>query len=224
MELDNLKLNWQQYHSTVEKSIHLNEPNLNALQRQKISAKLSTVYFKNIIVLLLHIIMLVFLTWFVAQNMESFTYAMSGIVLIVFYVFAMINTTNRIFLIKEISASHDIVTSQHLLLRLQLKILQFLKLSVIFIPAFLAYPVIITKINKDYGLRLFGDFDIFAAAGGNWELAQIITSVVCIPLGIWFYQAISFENLDRKWIRQLMTRVSNKSISEALAFMDTLKK
>jgi hypothetical protein len=224
MELDNLKINWQQYHSSLENSLHINQSNLDALQKQKINSKLSAVYFQNVIILFSHIVMLVFLAWFVAQSIGSFTYAMSGIVLIVFYIFAMINTTNRIFLIREINASHDIVTAQHLLLRLQLKIFQFLKLSVIFIPAFLAFPVVITKINKDYGLDLFGDFDIFTAAGGNWELAQIIASAVCIPLGIWFYQAVSFENLDKKWVRKLIERISDKSISEALLFMDTLKK
>jgi hypothetical protein len=224
MELDNLKINWQQYNSSLENSMHINQSNLDALQKQKINSKLSAVYFQNVIILFSHIIMLVFLAWFVAQSIGSFTYAMSGIVLIVFYIFAMINTTNRIFLIREISASHDIVTAQHLLLRLQLKIFQFIKLSVIFIPAFLAFPVVITKINIDYGLGLFGDFNIFTAAGGNWELAQIIASVICIPLGIWFYQAVSFENLDKKWVRKLIERISDKSISEALLFMDTLKK
>ena len=90
--------------------------------------------------------------------------------------------------------NNDVATIQSSLVILQTHILNYAKLAILFIPTFLAYPTILTKVIKDFDIKAMADFDIIAKSNGSWWTLQLVAFVILIPLGIWFYKEISYKN------------------------------
>ena len=112
---------------------------------------------------------------------------------------------------------------QSSLTMLQTHIVSYAKMAILFIPTFLAYPTIITKVIKDYDIKFLSDFDIIAKSNGSWWTLQCWMSVVLIPIGIWFYNEVSYKNIDKDWVRNFIEQSSGKRVAKALGFLKELQ-
>lgn len=111
-------------------------------------------------------------------------YALSAIFLLAFYTTTLINSLKQISLIKHMDFDKDLATMQSSLVMLQTHFVNYVKMIILFIPSFLAYPAIITKVIKDYDIKFLADFDIIAKSNGNWWTLQFWMFIVLIPLGV----------------------------------------
>jgi hypothetical protein len=94
---------------------------------------------------------------------------------------------------------------------------------ILFIPTFLAYPTVISKVIKDYDIKFLADFDIIAKSNGNWWTLQFWMFIVLIPLGVWFYNEVSYKNIDKAWVRNFIQKSSGKRVTKALEFLKELQ-
>ena len=85
MELDNLKTVWQDYDSTLEKSLNLNLHTLDLIQTQKVKSVLTPLYWQRIIEITFHTIAIALLSIFCYYNYNQLPYAISAYMLITFY-------------------------------------------------------------------------------------------------------------------------------------------
>jgi len=72
-------------------------------------------------------------------------YAVSALVLIAFFIVALINSTKQLIIIKRMDYSSDIVTIQGSLAMLQANNLDYARMVILFIPACLAFPVVFLR-------------------------------------------------------------------------------
>ena len=94
---------------------------------------------------------------------------------------------------------------------------------VLFIPTFLAYPVIITKVIRDFNIKALADFDIISKSNGSWWIVEMMALIILVPLGIWFYKEINYKNIDKNWVRNFIQKSSGTRVTKALEFLKELQ-
>lgn len=223
MELDELKTMWKSNNEKLDKSIRLNEQNLEQIQSKKLASKLTPLYRQRIVECVFHVLALVLLLTFLFKNLSELPYALSAIALIAFYSTTLINAINQLQLIRKIDYNKDIATIQSSLVLLQTHIVNYAKLAVLFIPAFLAFPVVISKAIKDYNIKFFKDFDIIAQSNGSWWTMMISVSAISIPVGIWFYNEVTYKNIHKRFVKRFIEKSSGKRVAKALEFLKELQ-
>ena len=137
--------------------------------------------------------MIVLLSIFCYYHFNEPRYTLPAYVLLTFYSLAFKHSFLQIKNMYSISADKNIISMQASLASIQSGNLHFVRLSVLFIPALLSFPVVISKAISDFNLHALSGFDIIQQTNGNWWTAEIIASVILIPLGIWFYREINYK-------------------------------
>jgi hypothetical protein len=223
MELDQLKTAWLSNDEKLERRIKLNEQSIELIQTQKLASKLTPLYRQRVIECIFHSIAIVLLIAFLFKNIAEFPYAVSAIALLAFYVTTFINAIKQINLIQNMDFNKDLATMQSSLVMLQTHIISYAKLAVLFIPTFLAYPTILTKVIKDFDIKAMADFDIIAKSNGNWWTAELMALIILVPLGIWFYKEVTYKNMDKKWVKNFIQKSSGTRVTKALEFLKELQ-
>ncbi len=223
MELDEIKAMWLANDAKLEKSLELNEQSIASLQTQKVESNLAPLYRQRVVESIFHSAAIGLLACFLTKNFFQFPYAASAVVLLAFYITTLLNALKQINIIKTVDYSKDLATIQSALVMLQTHIINYAKLTVLFIPTFLAYPVIFTKVIKDFNIKALAGFDIIKQSNGNWWLVQLIVFIVLIPLGIWFYKQVSYKNVEKKWVKNFIRQSSGTRVMRALEFLKELQ-
>ena len=141
--------------------------------------------------------------WFYIKNIgQNFLFVLSAIALLVFYITTFMNAFKQIKLIKTL-ITHDLATIQSSLVLLNTHFVNYAKLAILFIPSFLTYPVIISKIIKDFNIKGLADVDIIAKSNGelvdsrNNRLHHINTHWHLV------YKSVTYYNLDKNGLKIL---------------------
>jgi hypothetical protein len=221
MELDELITVWQSNDAKIDKTVQLNVNTFDQIVSQKVKSALKPLLWQRIMEISFHSATLILLFAFL-YNLNQLPYAISAIVLIAFYGFLLINCLKQIQIIRNIGNNPDIVSMQKALAKIQIHLLYFVRLSVLCIPAFLSYPIVVSKAFTDLNIMMFGDFDLLQKSGGAWWYAEMITYIILIPLGIWFYKQVSTKNMHKKWVAQIIKRSSSARVAKASEYLNEL--
>jgi len=122
--------------------------------------------------------------------------------------------------------SSDIVGIQSSLVMLQTHSVNYMRLAVLCIPTFLAYPLVVSKAIGDLSLTGLGFLDIGSNFHAEWWRVQVIVFIVLTPLCIFFYKYVSYKNIHIDWVKKTIQRTSGARIAKAIEFvkeLDTLK-
>ena len=114
--------------------------------------------------------------------------------------------------------SDDIVTIQSSLIMLQTYIANYVRLTFLCMPTYLAYPIIAFKV--------FANFDIVSQLSRNWWTGQIIFAIILIPLCIWLYRQVTYKNIHKRWVKYIIENSLSTSVTKAMEFireLETLK-
>lgn len=216
MELHELKSIWQAYDNKLEKSLKLNLHCLQTIQAQKVKSKLTPLLWLRIFEVLLHVGTIYWLTGFLYRHFFQIQYAVSAMVVILFFTMAFINCIRQVIIIKQMDYSNDIVSIQSSLIVLRTHLINYVKLSFLCLPTFLAYPII--------GFKAGWDLDIVAHFHHNWWTAQIVFSVLMIPVCIWLYKQVSYKNMHKKWVRNLIVQsLGSGSVGKAIEVVNEIE-
>jgi hypothetical protein len=109
------------------------------------------------------------------------------------------------------------------LARLKTHMLNFIRLSVLTIPAFLSFPVVVPRAFANLNMNVFRDFDIIGHTHGTWWLVQLISFSILLPLGIWFYRQVTPRSIHKKWVRHIIDTTGNKSVGKAAKYLNELE-
>jgi hypothetical protein len=223
MELDELKSMWQSYDAKLEKNLKLNLRCVELLQTQKVRSKLAPLFWGRVAEVSFHGLAIVLLLLFLAYNLSEFPYAASAVLLLCFYGVATWNCIKQMKIIKQMDYSNDIVSIQSSLVMLQTNIVNHARLAVLCIPTFLAYPVVVSKAIADLNITSMAEFDIIAKSNGEWWMAQLVASIVLVPLCVWFYSQVTYRNMDKKLVRDFIEKTSGTRVRKAMEFVKELE-
>ena len=111
---------------------------------------------------------------------------------------------------------------QQSLMRIQTHLLNFIRLTVLCIPTFLSYPVVVSKAFTDLNITIFGNFDLVKRTNGSWWYAELVAYVILIPLGVWFYRQVSVKNIQKPWVARVIKKSSSVRVTKAIEYLNEL--
>ncbi len=211
MDIIELKTIWESYDKKLEKSAQLNLHCIEMIQSQRVKSKLQGLLILRIIEVLAHLAVLYYLAKFFIANIFEIHFSLSSGVLLLFFTIACINGITQISLIKQIDYSENITAIQKKLTLLHSRIIDYLRLTFLVLPTYMAYPIIFFKI--------LAGIDIVLLFNHNWWMGQLIFSAVAIGPCIWLYKAVSYKNLHKKWVRYIIEKSVGQSITKAMSFI-----
>jgi len=223
MELDALKSAWQAHESDLASKAKLNARLLDKIEAQKLRSNVRPLLVENMVAIISHILTITGLLVFLIYHISDVHYAVSALVLLGYYLFLTVNAGRQIGEIKSIGRRSDVLSMQSSLTRLTIHKLDFVRLSVLTIPAFLSFPVVVPKALEDLNIKVFNGFDIISQTHGAWWLAEIITFLVLIPLGVWFYTQVKPENAHKNWVRNLIIKTTGRNVRQAIQYLNELE-
>lgn len=223
MELSEMKSVWQAYDSRLQKSLKLNLHCLGLIQTQKVKSQLTPLIWQRAIELVLHTTAIALLLAFLVSNFSEWPYAVSALALLVFYVVAFSNCLRQLLVIKRMDYSNDIVTIQSSLVMLRSHMVNLARLSVLCIPTYLAYPMVVSKAIADLDLEGLSFMDIRAGYDGNWWTVQLIATIMLAPLCIAFYRQVSYKNIHIGWVKKIILKFSGHRVTRAMELMNELE-
>ncbi|MEI9908239.1 MAG: hypothetical protein WDO71_00330 [Bacteroidota bacterium] len=138
-----------------------------------------------------------------------------------FYILAIVMCLKQTIIIKRMDYSNDIVTIQSSLVMLQTHIVNNMRVAVLCIPTFMAYPIVVSKAITDFDFTSLAYFDITSHYQGNWW--TITATIILIPLCIWFYRQVSYKNIHKKWVKHIIQKTSGTRIRKAIEFIKELE-
>jgi len=215
MELSEIKSIWQAYDTKLEKSLKLNIHCLEMIQTQKVKSKLTPLLWFRVVEIILYIVVIFWLTGFLYKHFFEFQFAVSALALIGFFIIAFINCLKQIIIIKQMDYSHDIVTIQSSLITLQTYIANYVRLTFLCMPTYLAYPIIAFKV--------LANFDIVSQLSRNWWTAQIIFTIILTPMCIWLYRQVTYKNIHKRWVKFILEKSLSTSVTKAMVFIKELQ-
>jgi hypothetical protein len=215
MELAEIKSLWQSYDRKLEKSLQLNLRCLELIQAQKVKSKLKPLFWLRTAETLVHVVVVYWLITFLFRNFTEWPLALSALSLLVFFGLAMINGIRQLIIIKQMDYSDDIITIQSSLVLLRTHIVDYVKLTFLALPTWLAYPIV--------GLKALGGIDIAYLLHGNWWTGQIIFTILSIPVCIWLYSQVSYQNIHKAWVRFIIEKSAGNTVSKAMEFIHELE-
>jgi len=217
MELSEIKSMWQAHEMKLEKTLKLNLHCLAMIQSQKVKSKLSPLLWQRIIEVVLHIVVIWWLVGFLYNHLKQWGYVLSALSLIAFYIVAFINCVKQIIIIRQIDYSNDVLHLQSSLEKLQVHVVNYMRLTFLVFPTYLAYPII--------ACEAFLGVDLLQHLHGNWWKAQIIFCMLLVPVSIWLYKEISYKNIHKKWVKFIIGMAGNRVLEsmEFLKELETLK-
>ena len=223
MELTEMKSIWQAYDSRLQKSLKLNLHCLGLIQTQKVKSQLTPLIWQRGIELALHTMAIALLLAFLVNNFSQWPYAVSALSLLVFYVIAFSNCLRQILIIRRMDYSNDIVTIQSSLVMLRAHMVNLARLSILCIPTYLAYPMVVSKAIADLELKGLSFMDIRAGYQGNWWTVQLIVTIILVPLCIAFYRQVSYKNIHIGWVKNIIRKFSGNRVTRAMELMNELE-
>ncbi|HEV7621829.1 MAG TPA: hypothetical protein VGO09_08855 [Flavisolibacter sp.] len=211
MDIEELKNIWQAYDNKLAQSIRINMHCLELIQSQKAKSKLNLLLFTRLIEIAAHIVIICYLGNFLYFHFTEVQFALSAVILILFFIIAFINCSRQVIIILEIDYSKNITEIQRKLTILQSYIANYIRLTFLMLPTYLAYPIIAFKV--------LGNFDIVSQLSHKWWIAQIIFTILLIPVCIWLYKEVSYKNMHKKWVRFIIEKSAGTTVTKAMDFI-----
>jgi hypothetical protein len=214
MELNELKGIWQQYDDKLERSLKLNQKCMEQIQAQKTRSKLAPLVRIRIFEMTVHALVIWWLAGFLADHLLQWKFAAAAAVLIIFFCISFLTCLKQVIIIKRLDYSDDIITIQSSLVMLQTHNADYVRLSFLLIPTYMAYPIIFFK--------AVGGIDI-SGINADWWLAQFIFSLLIMFPCIWIYRQLNYRNIHKKWVRRWLEFLSGKHIANAMRFVSEME-
>lgn len=222
MELDELKSAWKSNDLSLNKRVGLREDHLEKIGSRKVEPVLGSILRQRVVECAFHLTAIVLLAVFLVRNLNELPYAVSAVVLLAFYAATLVSAARQIRLINSMDFAGDLSTVQSSLLKLQTHIVSYVKMAVLFIPTFLAYPAVVGKVIRDLDVKMFAGLDRVVLST-SWWTAQFWMYIVFVPLGIWFFQEVSYRNIDKAWVRRFVEKSTGKRVVKALELLKELQ-
>lgn len=151
----------------------------------------------------------------IADNWAVTHLAVSGIILHVFTLIALVGSIGQLVLLQQIDYSKPIVEIRKKIELINSHALLFLKLVFLSAPVWWAYPLT--------ALSYLFNFDIYPHLDPDFVLNYIVVNALMIFPLVWFLSKLSYKNLHVKWVRKTIGFFTGTKTKKALEFLNELE-
>lgn len=148
------------------------------------------------------------LGWYIASNWGQSHLVISGIILHLFTLIALIGSIGQLILLQQIDYAKPIIEIRKKIERVNSHGLLFVKLLLLSAPVWWSYAIV--------GLDVFLGYDIYIYFKPDFvQRYFVINLLLIIPL-LWLFTKLSYKNLHVKWVRITINFFAGSRTMEAL--------
>ncbi len=215
MEASELKKILAAYDTKLDNKLSLNLTSLENMNLSKSKKNIHIILIYRVIEVICFSFLALYLGSFIATNWEHTHLAISGIIVDIFTIIALIGSIGQIVLLQQIDFSKPIVKIRKKIELVNSHGLLFLKLIFLSAPVWWAYAIV--------AINIFLGFDLYVHLDPDFVVRYLIINFLLIlPLG-WFLNKLSYKNLHIKWVRKTIGFFTGTKTMKALGFLNDIE-
>ena len=215
MEASELKNILEAYDRKLDRNLKLNNAALKNINLEKSEKKTRTVLVHRVIELISFALLALFMGNYIATNWGQTHLVISGIMVHVFTLIALIGSIGQVVLLQQIDFTKPIVDIRKKIELVNAHGLLFVKLIFLSAPIWWSYAIV--------AIDTFLDVDLYTHLETDFVIRYlIINALLLIPL-IWLFNKLTYKNLHLIWVRKTIEFLSGTKTRKALEFLNDLE-
>jgi hypothetical protein len=215
MEVLELKKIMEAYDNKLDKTLLLNKSAVKALQLKKSQNSTKKILRYRIFEVVIFSFLAIFLGWYIANNWDQTHLAISGIIVHVFALVAVVGSIGQIVLLQQIDFSKPIVKIRNKIELVNSHGLLFVKLIFLSAPVWWSYAIV--------GIDLFLDFDLYIHLEQDFVIRYLVLNFILIIPIVWVFNKLSYKNLHIKWVRKTIRLFAGTKTMKAMEFLNDIE-
>lgn len=215
MEAFELKKIMEAYDNKLDKTLRLNKSLMSDLKLEKPQNNIKKILRYRIFEVVSFSFLALFLGWYIANNLSQTHLVISGVILHVFTLIALVGSIGQVVLLQQIDFSKPIVEIRKKIEQVNSHNLLFFKLVLLSAPVWWSYVIVAIDFFLDVDLYLYLDSDFVFRY-------LVINFLLIIPL-LWVFNKLSYKNLHIKWVRKTIRIFTGTKTMKALEFLNDIE-
>lgn len=208
MEATELKQLMKAYENKLDRSLQLNVSSLDKVSLATPKQSTNKVLRNRVFEVITFGILAIFIGWYIASNVSQTHLVVSGVIVHVFTLVALIGSIGQVVFLKQIDYSKPIIEIRTKIERVNAHELLFVKLIFLSAPVWWAYTIV--------AIDVFLGVDFFQYLETDFVSRYLVTNMLLILPLIWFFRILSYHNLHKKWVRKTLAIFTSAKTLEAL--------
>ena len=215
MEAFELKKIMEAYDNKLDKTLHLNKSSMNELQLGKPQNSTKKILRYRIFEVVFFSFLAIFSGWYIANNLDKTHLAISGIILHVFTLIALVGSVGQVVLLQQIDFSKPIVEIRKKIELVNSHGLLFVKLVFLSAPVWWSYAIV--------AIDFFLEVDLYLYLDSDFVLRYLVINFLLIIPILWVFNKLSYKNLHIKWVRKTIRLFTGIKTLKALEFLNDIE-
>lgn len=215
MEAVELKKILEAYDNKLDKTLSLNISSIKELQLEKSQNSTKKILTYRVFEVVMFSFLAMFLGWYIANNWDQTHLAISGVIVHVFALVALVGSIGQVVLLRQIDFSKPIVEIRKKIELVNSHGFLFVKLIFLSVPVWWSYAIV--------GIDLFLGVDLYVHLDPDFVVRYLVVNfLLIIPLA-WIFNRLSYKNLHIKWVRKTIGLFSGTKTMKALEFLNDIE-
>lgn len=215
MEAAELKKIMEGYDNKLDKTLRLNLSSIEKLQLEKSQNSTKKILRYRIFEVVLFSFLAMFLGWYIANNWEQTHLVISGIIIHVFTLVALVGSIGQVVLLQQIDFSKPVVEIRKKIEQVNSHGLLFIKLIFLSAPVWWSYAIV--------AIDLFLDFDLYVHLEQDFVVRYLLINFLMIIPLVLVFNKLSYKNLHIKWVRKTIRLFTGTKTMKALEFLNDIE-
>lgn len=216
MESLELKKIMKAYDNKLDQTLRLNKSSMNKLQLEKSKNSTKSILRYRIFEVVVFGFIVLVLGRYISNNWGQSHLVISGIIVHVFALVALVGSIGQVVLLQQIDFSKPIVEIRKKIELVNSHGLLFMKLIFLSAPVWWSYAIV--------ALDLFLGVDLYVNLEPDFAARYLVANFLLIIPLIWVFNKLSYKNLHIKWVRKTIRLFTGAKTMRALEFLNDIKK
>lgn len=215
MEAAEVKKIMENYDNKLDKTLRLNLSSVENLQLEKFQNSTKKILRYRIFEVVMFSFFAMFFGWYIANNWDQTHLAISGVIVHVFALVALVGSIGQVVILQQIDFSKPIVEIRKKIELVNSHGLLFVKLIFLSAPVWWSYAIV--------ALDLFLGVDLYVHLEPDFVVRYLVVNfLLIIPLA-WFFNKLSYKNLHIRWVRKIIRLFTGSKTMKALEFLNDIE-
>lgn len=215
MEDKEIRELFAEYNDKLDTVLSLNKASIEKIKLENTKKQTRNILVKRSIEVMFFLMVLIVLGKFTVDHWGMLHLAVSGIILHIFGLIALIGSIGQLTLVTQIDYAKPIVEIREKIEKINAHSLLFIKLAFLSAPVWWAYPIV--------ALAYFFDFDIFPHLDVAFvNKYVIINALLLVPL-VWLLKKLSYKNMHIKWVKRTINILASTNTRKAVNFLNDIE-
>ena len=210
LDLNKIESIWQQNKSVEEAPINFEELKVQKVRESK--DKLKSYFWLNVFTLITSFVLAIFSITFSIQYFENAPLFISSSILTIWFAYLFQGGVTQIKKQVSIDFSQGVVAVQKDLIDIHLSALILLRRSLLIIPFYFAFLLVIAE--------SFFNIDLFAVGEPIWLISNLVLSLVFTVLTFFLYKRLQPEYIDNPLVKVLINGCGSQALDAARSLND----